>query len=451
MIEAVFQHHLTFLAVAIAITLTAGLVAFVLTGRRATRGRATLYGLWAASATGPAILTSWSGSGVLTYECAVNTDLAAALTSTQGQLNVALFAPYGLFAALATRRPLFAAVTGTLFTVSVETAQATIPFISRLCDTDDLITNTLGACAGAAIGALMLRRLSDGTPTPQATGRRTAAVFTPAVALIGVVWLVAIDPVRTQVPIQEVPTANAAQAAALNEAVTDAFSSAYRPSNAFYVDNGDGTASVTASLPGGGFAELSWPDREKFTAHFTPSAHGEGVRAYKIPGISRPITTPDEARKIATAYASRYAPWAAPGSKVTVRPIDDKADIGWIVEWRRWKNNVLMPMRLDIAIEPSGYIIDLIARHVADPDLPQPKISEAKAWEIFETHHKLKPGQGQRQQPVYLAQRRDGHWRIHWLLSVRDGSTLRSAVIDATDASIHDAATLQDQSGTQPQ
>jgi hypothetical protein len=37
----------------------------------------------------------------------------------------------------------------------------------------------------------------------------------------------------------------------------------------FHVDNGDGTASVTASLPAG-FAELSWPDREQFTAHFTP-------------------------------------------------------------------------------------------------------------------------------------------------------------------------------------
>lgn len=451
MIEAVFQDHLTFLAAAIAITLTAGLAAFLLTGRRTTRSRAALHGLWAASATGPAILTSWSGSGVLTYECAVNTDLAAALTGTQGQLNIALFAPYGLFAALATRRPLFAAATGALFTLTVETAQATIPFVSRLCDTDDLITNILGACGGAAIGALILRRLPDGTTIPQATVRRTAAVLTPAVALIAVVWLVAINPVRRQAPVQEVPTANAAQAAALNEAVTDAFASAYRLSNPFYVDNGDGTASVTASLPGGGFAELSWPDREKFTAHFTPSAYGEGVHAYKIPGISRTVTTPDEAKKIATAYAGRYAPWAIPGSKVTVRPIDERADIGWIVEWRRWQNNVLMPMRLDIAIEPSGRIIDLIARNVADPDLPQAKISEAKAWEIFDQHHKLKPGQGQRQQPVYLAQRRDGQWRIHWLLSVRDGNTLRSAVIDATDASIHDVTTSQDQNGTPPQ
>ncbi|WP_233288856.1 hypothetical protein [Streptomyces calvus] len=103
MIEAVFQDHLTFLAAAIAVTLTAGLIIFFLASRRTTRRRAALYGLWAAPGTGPVTLTSWSGSGVLTYQCAVNTDLAAVLTSTQGQLNCVLFIPYGMFAALATR------------------------------------------------------------------------------------------------------------------------------------------------------------------------------------------------------------------------------------------------------------------------------------------------------------------------------------------------------------
>ncbi|MFI8347720.1 hypothetical protein [Streptomyces sp. NPDC085596] len=53
------------------------------------------------------------------------------------------------------------------------------------------------------------------------------------------------------------PSATAAQTAAVKDAGTDAFASAYRPSKVSYVDNGDGTASVTASLPGGEFAELS--------------------------------------------------------------------------------------------------------------------------------------------------------------------------------------------------
>ncbi|MFK4110193.1 VanZ family protein [Streptomyces sp. NPDC002176] len=367
MINAVFQHHLTFLAVAIALTATTGVVVLLLTRRHTTGTQAALNGLWAAAAAGPAILTSWSGSGILTYECAVNTDVAGALQSTQGQLNLVLFIPYGLFAALATRRPLFAAATGVLFTAVIETAQATVPFISRLCDTDDLITNSLGACTGAALGALVARRLPERAVTAPRP-RRTAAQFAPALILITIVWLAVITPVRVQPPSTQVPAATAAQTAAIREAATAAFASAYRPGNVFYTDMGDGTASVTASLPGGGFAELSWPDRENFTAHFTPTTDGEGAHAYRIPGISHPITTADQAKKIATAYAARYAPWADPGAEITVHPIE----AGWKIEWRRWKNGVLMPMRLDIAIEPSGRLIDLIARNVTDPLAKQP-------------------------------------------------------------------------------
>ncbi|MEV5436511.1 VanZ family protein [Streptomyces sp. NPDC052682] len=450
MIEAVFQHHLAFLAAALLVTIAAGVAVFLLSRRRTTGPRSAFNGLWAASAVGPATLTSWAGSGVLTYECAVNTDVAQALSSTQGQLNLILFVPYGLFAALATRRPLFAAATGVLFTAGIETAQATVPFISRLCDSDDLITNSLGACTGAALGALITRRLPDAAATRLPTVRRATACLAPVVVLIAVAWLAVIDPVRVQPPASRVPSATAAQTAVINEAVAKAFASAYRPSNVFYVDNGDGTASVTASLPGG-FAELSWPDREQFTAHFSPTSNGEGDHAYRIPGISHPITTADQAKKIATAYASRYAPWATPGSQITVRAIDDKVDVGWMVEWRRWKNNVLMPMRLNIAIEPTGGLIDLIARNVADPHLPPATIDEAKAWEVFGKHYRLKTGQGVRQQPIHLAQRRDGQWRIHWLLSVRDGNTLYSATIDATDASIHDDTTVPMQEGASAQ
>ncbi|MFD3336667.1 VanZ family protein [Streptomyces sp. NPDC058700] len=424
-----------------------GIVVFLLARRRTSSTNAVLSGLWASSAVGPAILTSWWGGGVMTYTCAVNPDVTQALQSAQGQLNLVLFIPYGLFAALATRRPLFAAATGVLFTAAIETAQATMPFISRLCDTDDLITNSLGACIGAALGALVAPRLPDsGTGASRPHMRRALACVTPALVLIAVGWLAVIDPVRVQPPAAEVPSATAAQTAAINSAVTEAFPSAFQPTNTFYTDNGDGTASVTASLPGG-FAELSWPDRERFTAHFSPASNGDGNQAYRIPGISHPITTADQAKQIASAYADRYAPWAKPDAKITVRAIDDEIKVGWMVEWRRWKNDVLMPMRLSIAIEPSGGLSDLIARNIADPYLPPANINEAKAWEVFDQHHKLKPGQGTRQQPVYLAQRRNGQWRIHWLLSTRDGNTLYSATIDATDTSIHNPATIPVQDG----
>ncbi|WP_367825511.1 VanZ family protein [Streptomyces sp. LMG1-1-1.1] len=94
-----------------------------------------------------------------------------------------LFAPFGLFAVLATRRPFFSAAVGILFTAVVETGQATMPFITRLCDTDDLVTNTVGVLAGAAVGAVICRRAECGTPLARVVVRRSAIAGT-AISLL---------------------------------------------------------------------------------------------------------------------------------------------------------------------------------------------------------------------------------------------------------------------------
>ncbi|GAA4043860.1 VanZ family protein [Streptomyces shaanxiensis] len=442
MIEAVFQGHLLFLALAISVTIAAGVIVYFLGVRRTSRTQATFNGLWASSTVGPVALTSWSGSGVMTYECAVNPDVLVAFTSTQGQLNILLFAPFGLFAALATRRLLFAVAAGILFTATVETAQATVPFISRLCDSDDLVANTVGAITGAVIGELVSRRLRGGEPMTKVAMRRAMVVGAPILVLIVAAWIAVIDPTRTVQP-SNVPAASAVQKRALGDALKKAFGAGPSVSDALYFNNGDGTAAVTTPLAGGGYAEITWPDREQFTAHFTPSYYGEGVHAYKIPGVSRRVSSADGAKDIAAKYASAYAPWAIPGSKVTVSAIDESEEIGWMVEWRRWKAGVLMPMRLSIAIEPSGRVIDLIARHIEDPQLPEAQVNEQKAWGIFDGHFKVEAGQGERAEPIYLAERRDDQWRIHWRLSVRNGDTILSAVIDATDGSIHRPTTTE--------
>lgn len=343
--------------------------------------------------------------------------------------------PYGLFATLATKRPLFAAATGILFTAAIETVQATIPFVSRLCDSDDLVANAAGVLLGAAVGALISRWIRSGEPVTKNAMRRAAFAGVPVVLLIGVVWAAAIDLIRA-VPLVEMPAASAAQIRALNDALEKAFPG-YHVDDAVYLDHGDGTALISAS-PDWGFAELTWPDREKLTADFTAGYYDKGVHAYKIPGVSRKVKSPDDAKSIATKFASGYAPWAFSDSEVSVSAIDDEEDIGWMVEWRRWKDDVLMPMRLSIGIEPSGRIIKLVARDVEDPELPEPRIGEAEAWEIFEEQHGIKPGQGKHEEPFYLAERREGQWRIYWSLSARDGKILWSALVDAVDGSAHD-------------
>ncbi|WP_457532736.1 VanZ family protein [Streptomyces sp. MN13] len=377
----------------------------------------------------------------MTYECSINPDILDAFSGVQGQLNVLLFAPYGLFATLAMRQPILAAFTGVLFTAAVETAQATVPLVSRLCDTDDLVTNTAGVLLGAAAGVFFGRHARKGRSVDSRSVRRLVFASTPLIAVLTIAWTVVIDPTRAIKP-SEVPSASSTQTRALNAALQKAFNSSYHANDALYVENSDGTAVVTAPLDGG-FAEISWPDREKFTAHFTPSYYNEGVHAYKIPNISRPVKSASEAKEVAEQYASRYAPWAMSDSQVNVRPIDEKAEIGWIVEWRRWESEVLMPMRLDIAIEPSGRIIDLIARKINDPALPDARITEAKAWRIFEKHLKIGGEEVRREEPIYLAERRGDRWRIHWRLAARDGDKIHSAVVDATDGTIHRVSEME--------
>lgn len=435
MIRAVFQGHVSFLVLAVTATLLAGVTVYVLAARRTSQKQAAFYGLWVSSTVGPTALTTWAGSGLVTGECAVNPHVFEAFTGTQGQLNVLLFVPFGLFATLSTRKPLFVVAVGMVFIAAVETSQAVVPFISRLCDSDDLVTNAIGVLVGTTAGAVICRTMRSTQSVSKTVVQRTAVVGAATAVLVAVAWVTVIHPVR-MVPPTKVPAATPAQVQALAAALDEAFHGAHQIDGADYLQTTEGEGMVTAQLHGG-FAEMTWPDCEQFTAHFTPTYHGEGTYAYTIPDVSRPARTAQEAERIATDYAAQYAPWALQRSKVTVRSLDDKDDIGWIVEWRRWQGKVLMPMRLDVVIEPSGRMTDLMVRQIDDPELPRASIGEAEAWKAFEAHFDLEPHGGQRAEPIYLAERREGQWRIHWRLSVRQGSVLYSAAVDAGDGSVH--------------
>ncbi|MFE3072000.1 VanZ family protein [Streptomyces sp. NPDC059247] len=447
MIEAVFQEELVFLAFAIAATLAAGAFVYRRASRHLDRSRAVFYGLWASSAAGPVLLTAWSGSGVVTHLCAVNPSLTQSFATTQGQLNIVLFVPFGLFAVLATRRPLLSVGLGAVLSAMIETAQATVPFVTRLCDTDDLVSNTAGVLIGASAGALACRASFGGEPLGRAATRRAVGAGAAAVVLVSLTWATVIDPVRAVVPTDS-PDASAQQTQALNTALTKALGGAYAVDAAKLHRNIEGPSTVNTPLPGG-FAELTWPDRERLTVHFTPTSQGEGTHAYLIPGASGPVRTAEEAQRVATRYARGYAPWALRDSRVRVWPVDARAeDLGWVVEWRRWRGKLLMPMRLDILIEPSGRMTDLIARHVDDPALPETKVGESEAWEKFTAHHRVEPGRIVRERPVYLVERQGDDWRVHWRLAARDGGLLLSATVDATTGEVRNA--FEEPAGAQP-
>ncbi|MFE4464271.1 VanZ family protein [Oerskovia sp. NPDC056781] len=71
--------------------------------------------------------------------------------------NVILFVPPVLLAAIASRRPLVAFLGGVAGSAAVELVQALLPALGRSCDTNDWLTNSIGAAIGVLLaGAAIL-------------------------------------------------------------------------------------------------------------------------------------------------------------------------------------------------------------------------------------------------------------------------------------------------------
>ncbi|MER8091363.1 VanZ family protein [Streptomyces sp. NPDC094048] len=113
------------------------------------------------------ILFGWSLAGILAAklspsyiessasgDCVVDRDFITPLSSAQGLMNIAFFAPATFFMTLISRRPIETFVFGVLLSAGLETVQATAPFIGRSCDSGDLAANSIGAAAGVALAFL---------------------------------------------------------------------------------------------------------------------------------------------------------------------------------------------------------------------------------------------------------------------------------------------------------
>ncbi|MFD6177513.1 MULTISPECIES: VanZ family protein [unclassified Isoptericola] len=78
--------------------------------------------------------------------------------------NVVLFVAPVFLAGVALRRPLLAFAGGTVVSALVELVQALVPALGRSCDTDDWLSNTIGAALGAGLAwvAVVRWRRSQG-------------------------------------------------------------------------------------------------------------------------------------------------------------------------------------------------------------------------------------------------------------------------------------------------
>jgi len=87
--------------------------------------------------------------------------------------NVVLFVPPVLLAAVALRRPLAALLGGVVASAFVEAFQALVPALGRSCDTNDWLSNSIGALIGAGLALVALRPAArrDGAADRDAASR----------------------------------------------------------------------------------------------------------------------------------------------------------------------------------------------------------------------------------------------------------------------------------------
>ncbi|WP_371500085.1 VanZ family protein [Kitasatospora sp. NBC_00374] len=105
-------------------------------------------------------LPLWENARYAVQQCSFDRvgphPLAELFTATQSSLNVALFVPLGLTAALAGTwgRRIAAGSVAALIPPAVEATQYAIPALGRACDGQDLLDNYFGLALGLVLGAL---------------------------------------------------------------------------------------------------------------------------------------------------------------------------------------------------------------------------------------------------------------------------------------------------------
>ncbi|XIE80193.1 VanZ family protein [Streptomyces sp. SBR177] len=420
-----------FVLLATIIALSVGTLRFRVARSRESE-RPALHALLAAAVTAVVSLTLWS-TGSPTEQsriCIVNSDITEPLTTSQGLLNAGLFLPVGLLGVLATRNVLGTFIGGFLLTASIETAQATLTFLGRGCDTSDLLMNTLGVAAGAAIGWAVTRiDDSEGSVRLLNATRRLTTVWLGSAALLTGLWVAFIHPEKVAYTVAVVE-ANEDQQGAVREAVASAFGNHFKINSIDFARGPSGDAGTVLANLDAGLAELSWPDRRTFKASLDVSS-GNGSTGYPLGG--NPVGHPNNAQAaqaLARSYAKDHAPWALGGTEPVTSPVGAKAEMGWMTSWRRHnKDGVMMPMRLDIQVDRFGAMTQLIMRDIGDPTLPTPQVTREEAARMFRQAAEVDAGS-----PVDLelvAKSVDDEWKIHWLAfgQIKGGSGL--AVIDA--------------------
>ncbi|WP_369148721.1 VanZ family protein [Streptomyces sp. R44] len=425
MFTAIFQDHYGYLAgCALAALALAGAAWWAAHRLGSRRGR-----WWAGLAATVTLMigVTFMGSGPAAGQCVINHDALEPFRTTQGLWNLAMTVPLGLFAMMASRRPLPVLVGVVTLPLAVEFVQGTVDGLGRVCDSADAEMNILGGVAGAAVAALVLAVRGR---VDWRAGARAALVASAVLLVIGA------GAARPAVSFTHLDgtglsEAGTEQRKAVEEALREAFGDRYvlgrvynQPcvgvpcTNVFF-----GLLRRDKAHPEGyGDGTLSWPDRKRLRIVFEdgdrPTAMGFPVSGARAPSDAK------EAYEAAQRYVGAHYPWAREAGAHTTYPVGERAELGWTTGWTWVDDGVLMPRALDVQIDREGRVSQLdVTLGPTHLELEKAKLSADQAEQavrerlVARSRGRGLPDELRLKALALKAVERDGTWRAEWLVS----------------------------------
>ncbi|MFF7883350.1 VanZ family protein [Streptomyces sp. NPDC020794] len=330
-------------------------------------------------------------------------------SNSSTRLNVLLFLPPPLFAVRLFRRPLVTLAIAGSSTGLIELVQAE-GGLGRACSYDDLIANLLGALLGVVAGSLWIRARHRQWPV---TVRDTVwGVSVAAIAGLSLTWLFHANTSSTHLDARR-----QAQSRILGKDTSERDQWLTSVITRLYgrgVQAGEGSTQI---LKGGrlrltaetdkGTITAYWPDRAVAQAWSTNNQDDHGN------------LTSAQMRQAGERFVRSWFAKDVKGARETFRPIHTK-DGPYHLGYRRFREGVMMPLRLDITVTTSGRIMGFTADTTPDPHLPTVAVPSSDA---LTTARKLSGTEKVRIVQL-LAQRVEGEWRPAWMIDTRGDEPL---------------------------
>ncbi|MFD8592823.1 VanZ family protein [Streptomyces sp. NPDC059637] len=413
MIRAIVQSHPWLLPAFFLLGLALAAGMFFLARRLVLpRGPAVLLGLALAAELTATLYPMHPGAGAPGV-CTLNRDLLTPLTAQQGWMNIIMFIPVAFFTATTFRRHALPLAGSILLSGTTELLQALTPHASRACTSEDLVANTLGAAVGVGLAAALHRlhtRRAPKTTEPAPIFSRTDLTRSGTVLAAGGTAL-ALAAAATVTPVfaevSELTRPSSAQRQAAEKTVRTLLGADATITAVQYTEGPQqGSGDLMVSLENG-FMQVSWPDRERI--NWWASA------PTPLPGVpKRKVATDQDAVRQATAFVRTHFPRVLKDGRTTVRPADEGAR-SRTVAWRQRIDGILMPLRMDVTIDPDGNLSAFLVRDQKPPaDLPAVKLTEEEAIQVAEKRTEDQEITGAE---LLVEKNQQGKWETRWAIS----------------------------------